>query len=106
MKDAKKPFESFWKERLQRELQPGDKIDHWSVAGRYKPLTFTIHHIKDDSIRVITSDKKPQHIMKYDFEDIYDQWEGYLEGDILRIKLSRHNRFTTYIFSIFHKLCL
>ena len=99
-------FENFW-DRLQKSLKVGDEIPHWSYGGKYDEAFFSISEILESGIEIKTSNETKITVPKNDFETVFEQWEEYKNGNVLRKTLRDiPNRNTTYVISILHKIDL
>lgn len=99
-------FENFWNS-LQKSLKVGDVITHWSSSGKYHETNFLISGIFESKMEIKTSNGKKIIVLKNDFETVFEQWEEYKNGDVLRKTLRDiPNRNTTYVISILHKIDL
>lgn len=92
------PFEEFWI-RLTEALSSRTTIVNWSVAGMATTCSFDAHYGGGNVIKVITQDGSERNAPKEDFEMIYERWEDYVGGRVLRSEFNDSHS-STYVISI------
>ena len=95
-------FEVVW-EQIQRVIAPGDTIRNWSRYSGYLGNDFTIHAVGASFIEVDSPGAATiQHVRREEFARVYERWDDYNEGIVLRSELRGITRFSTYVISILH----
>ena len=101
-----KKFENFWNE-LQIELKTPKKINNWTMKKRAIAEDFTAQVKNEKYITCEIVNGIDQNVPKKDFQLVYDNWEGYLSGKILRSEFCNGkvdtSRFSKYTISIIHQ---
>lgn len=95
-----KKFDTFWND-LIIQLRTSKKIKNWTVKKGFFGENFTAQ-TNQNSILCITPKGSEQCVPRKDFELVYENWEGYISGRILRSDLCE-SRFTKYTISITHQ---
>ncbi len=95
-------FDSFWNDLL-KELTATTKIKNWTEKKGYFGEDFTAQVNSYNDIVCTTLDGSVNNARKIDFETIFNNWEGYLSGRILRQDLKKKSFVTKYTISIIHQ---
>lgn len=104
-------FEIMWR-KIKKSLVEKTTIKNWTYhqwtkdKEGYLGRNFTAKYIPNKSIVECypTNWSKPQKIPKRAFEILYENWESYRKGLLIRNKLRDKTRFSKYTISIFHHL--
>lgn len=90
-------FDEFW-QLCQKKLNAGDVIPNWSVSGKIRTKEFKIVEITQDSISYDSfTAKSIQKVSKAQFEQVFNVWDKYKNGNITRAELRNNNNKTSYI---------
>ncbi len=90
-------FDAFW-QLCQEKLNVDDVIPNWSVSGNIRTKEFKISEIMQDSISYDSpTAENIQKVSKTQFEEVFDVWDKYKNGNITRAELRNNNNKTTYI---------
>jgi hypothetical protein len=95
-------FEIVWK-FLQEELVPGTIVKNWTVLKNDLGDEMTIVAVSKKSIDVDAPKAKAiQSPNREEFEAVWNVWEDYKMGKVLRHELRDITRYSKYIISILH----
>jgi hypothetical protein len=96
-------FDGVWVEIIER-LKPGQVIQNWGAKQGLSEKKFLIINVNQNSIIVQPrSSKKNRTIPRNDFERVWNEWQGYLDGRFSRHKFRDNNIYhSSYIISIYH----
>lgn len=98
-------FNLLWNEIINT-LKPSQQIQNWTKYNGFLESEFEIYSITNNAIEVLTiKDKHQRLIPKTDFENIFNNWNKYISGEIKRNELQNKNKNTTYIISILKIFC-
>ena len=97
-----KDFESFW-DHLLEKLNTPEKIKNWTTKKGYYGEDFTAQRTISNNIQCITLRGSSNSAGKKDFELIYNNWEGYLNGNVARHEFARDSFVVKYTISIIHQ---
>jgi hypothetical protein len=92
-------FDNVWNE-LQNKLKPGIQIANWTAHHGYLGDEMTVVEITPLRITFeAPKAKNLQNVPKDDFEFVWQHWDGYIEGEILRQYIRDRTRYSKYIIS-------
>jgi len=98
------PFPNTWN-TLQDNLAIGTTIPNWTVASELLGDSFSITAVAPTYIELDTPRAQNlQRVPITDFQIVYDLWNGYCQGAVLRHEIRDLTRFSKYIISLLHWL--
>jgi hypothetical protein len=101
---AQANFKDVWR-KIRQRVSKGDDIRNWSYDNGYTGNVSHVEQVNYDEV-VFSGERtnKPRHVLRTDFETVFEHWEQYKQGLVSRDVITKISRNSTYILSLFHWL--